>query len=187
MSFNLSHSLRHTCTLSPVTGGGQALRVTADEIPRRLSCGNMAANSWSVPFFILSVTAASHTSPTTNPLLLHLSLFVHPWIISLFSLSHCLLSICRLFRRSLSLWFSPWSCEATTSHCCPSFLETKNTVNYFELFHIQSPQKTCWLSTSLQTTDMFICITRTVFLISYHFISSSEQLNFCKRELTWYF
>lgn len=88
--------------------------MTADEIPRRCSRGNMAANSWSVPFFIISVAGASHILPTTISLVLHLSFFVFLCFHNFphFSLPHCRLSICRLFSLSPSLWFGVWFWEA---------------------------------------------------------------------------
>lgn len=74
---------------------GQAQWVTAVEIPRRLSHGNMAANSKSVSFFvIIYVSGAPHISPTTDSLLclrLSLSVFfmispsLHSLSLSLFS------------------------------------------------------------------------------------------------------
>lgn len=177
-------------------GGGEALRVTADEIPRRLSRGNMAANSWSAPFFILSVTAASHTSPTTNPLLLHLSLFVHPWIISLFSLPHCLLSICRLFRRSLSLWFSPWSCEAHWASARYEKNNAKNNLNKsllseFSWNKIQLIIWSCFISSCrknmlafyISANQRHVCLHHWYsFLISYKTCQITLTLNV--RELT---
>lgn len=140
MSFNLSHSLRHTCTLSPVTGGGgiesdsrwdSQTSLSWEHGCQQLICPilhplrdcrlahfahNKSASSSSVSL-CASMNYLTLLSPSLSSL--HLSTFP--------SVSVTLIQSVVLVKLTEPQHDMKKTTPKTilTSHCCPSFLETK--------------------------------------------------------------
>ena len=159
MSFNLSHSLHHTCTPAPVPGGGGIESDSRWESQTSLSwehgCQQLICPILH-PLCDCRLAHFAHNKSASSSSVSRCASMNYLTLLSLsLSLSHCLLSICRLFRWSLSLWFSLWSREAHWSSVryeknnnqnslnkslLSEFSWNKNTVNSFELPYIQSPE-----------------------------------------------